>query len=98
MTDGFFGKGFEENWRREKLRMMFGMLDGTEGKAEVLMADAIEAMHEAANMLTDHEEPPIPMEARREACLRLCGETFDRLQKETADEREWRLKRRPNKT
>jgi len=79
-----------------KLQVLFGYMAGMEAKAEVFMADAIEEMHRIADGLTGQEEPPIPTEERRAAVLRLCQETFDRLQNErAANLAEWQRRCRP---
>jgi hypothetical protein len=97
MSDGFdeFAKGLGDL----KLRLLFGMMAGAESKAEVFMAEAIEAMDEAANSLTGYDEEPIPDNLRKAAILRLCEETFDRLRRErAADLAEWKRRYRPEST
>jgi hypothetical protein len=80
-------------WPHEdhKLWRLFKCMEAMEAKAEVFMADAIEAMDVIADGLTDpRAEPPISEAERRAAMLRLCEETFDRLMRERAAYRaEW---------
>ena len=61
----------------------FGGFEALEAKAEVLMQEAIEMMASIADALTEPDEPPIPVEQRRKACLDLCAKVFDRLVNET---------------
>lgn len=70
MSDRFFFRRFQFTESMEAM----------EAKAEVLMGDAIDAMNEIARSLTEYDEPPIPMAERRAACIKLCAETFDRLE------------------
>jgi hypothetical protein len=60
----------------------FGGIEALEARAEVLMQEAIEMMIGIADALTEPDEPPIPVEQRRKACLDLCAKVFDRLQGE----------------
>ena len=75
-----------------KIWRLFECMEAMEAKAEVLMADAIEAMDAIADGLTDpRAEPPISEAERRAAVLLLCEHTFDRLMRErAANLAEWR--------
>jgi len=72
------------NFERFGLHWLFHGIEAMEAKAEVLMAEAIEAMDKVADGLTERDEPPIPLEDRKKAIMHLCEETFDRLIKERA--------------
>jgi hypothetical protein len=58
--------------------------DPLEVRAEVLMQDAIELMDEVADRFAGWDGPPISVTARRNACLGLCAEVFDRLNRRSS--------------
>lgn len=85
MSDGF--NHFERFWANYKFS---DSIEAMEAKADVLMADAIEAMNEIADGLVERDEPRIPASERLAACVRTCIETFDRLERENkAHAEEW---------
>lgn len=97
MSDGFDipkGWSFEEFAAHIRCNEAFGYEHAMDAKAEVLMSDAIEAMNEWAFELNEDTTTPITRAERKMAVLRLCGETFERLERERAAElARWQARR-----
>ncbi len=62
--------------------LTFDGLEAMEAKAEVLMEAVIEQMEAIARDLIEPDELSIAVEKRRAACLQLCADTFDRLDRQ----------------
>lgn len=65
-----------------KFHFTFHGIEAANAKAEVLMEAAIKQMREVERALLEPWDEPFPAHQRRAACLRLCAETFDRLEQQ----------------
>lgn len=69
------------DWFRGQRFQFMESMEALEARAEVLMADAIEAVNRVADSLVERDEPRISGPERRAACIKICAETFDRLER-----------------